>query len=243
MYIKGQLEKLFLFPLEFGGMDNELNCIFVPLGIAAIKKNMDSNIIAGLIEEGKVSQYEAKPKYIGNSFIPSEIIIRAFNPGEFTTNISVWGEENTSNEEPAKSEVTEFCINAQDSYLLAKEENCIKQFVEIYETWNNWALQLPEEVSRETNIITEAYQKIIAAFCSLDVIPQGVSYGDDCMYTSQGLNIDSIQGEGNSRIVHTTETNQDGFESKYEFHLIKDKENWLISSIKYVCSDGSYECL
>ena len=91
LYKKGKLEKLFLVPLEYGGVDNELNFVFVPLGVPEIKQNIDFNIITGLIEESKVSQYEARPKYIGNSFIPGEIVIRAYDPGEFTTTITIWG--------------------------------------------------------------------------------------------------------------------------------------------------------
>ena len=91
LYKKGQLEKLFLLPLEYGGADNELNVLYVPIGIGSMKQNIDFNVISGLIQDGTVSQYVASPNYIGKSFIPSEIVIRAYNPGEFTTSIKVWG--------------------------------------------------------------------------------------------------------------------------------------------------------
>ena len=37
---------------------------------AAIKSGIDNNVIAPLVAEGKITQYEASPEYQGSSFIP-----------------------------------------------------------------------------------------------------------------------------------------------------------------------------
>jgi hypothetical protein len=92
MFARGDLEKLFLLAPEFGGPDAAHNVLFVPVGLANIKAGVDMNILAPLIAEGKVSQYKATPKYQGDSFIPISIEIRAWNPGEFTMTINIWGE-------------------------------------------------------------------------------------------------------------------------------------------------------
>jgi hypothetical protein len=92
LFEKGDLEKLFLLAPEFGGPDAAHNVLFVPVGLAAVKAGIDTNILAPLIAEGKVSQYKATPKYQGNSFIPISIDIRAWNPGEFMMTINIWGE-------------------------------------------------------------------------------------------------------------------------------------------------------
>jgi hypothetical protein len=89
---QGELEKLFLMPLEFGGEDNPLNVPYVPIGVAAIKQGMDVNTIQPLIEAEKVSQYKAEPEYQGESFVPIAVKITAWNPGEFTATINIWGE-------------------------------------------------------------------------------------------------------------------------------------------------------
>jgi hypothetical protein len=89
---QGKLEKLFLMPLEFGGTDNVLNTLYVPIGTAAIKANIDNNTIAPLAAEGRVSRYEANPEYQGSSFIPIAIKIVARDPGEFSATINIWGE-------------------------------------------------------------------------------------------------------------------------------------------------------
>jgi hypothetical protein len=92
LFRRGDLEKLLLMPLEFGGDDNPLNTLYVPVGIAAIKSRIDNNTIGPLASEGKVTQYKAIPEYQGNSFIPIAVKIEASNPGQFSATINIWGE-------------------------------------------------------------------------------------------------------------------------------------------------------
>jgi hypothetical protein len=92
LYRRGDLEKLFLMPLEFGGEDNPLNTLYVPVGLADVKAGIDSNIIGPLVAAGKVTRYEATPEYQGRSFIPIAVTIRAHDPGEFSSTINIWGE-------------------------------------------------------------------------------------------------------------------------------------------------------
>ncbi len=92
LFRRGDLEKLFLMPQEFGGEDNPLNTLYVPVGVAAIKSGIDNNVIGPLAAEGKVTKYTATPEYQGNSFIPIAIKIVVSEPGEFSTTINIWGE-------------------------------------------------------------------------------------------------------------------------------------------------------
>jgi hypothetical protein len=92
MFRRGELEKVFLLPLEFGGQDIPDNYLFVPIGVANIKWGIDNNVIGPLVAEGKVTQYTATPEYQGKSFIPIAIKIVASSPGEFTTTINIWGD-------------------------------------------------------------------------------------------------------------------------------------------------------
>lgn len=91
LFRRGDLEKLFLMPLEFGGEDNPLNTLFVPVGLAAVKAGIDRNVIGPLAAEGNITQYTATPEYQGKSFIPIAIKIVASDPGEFSTTINIWG--------------------------------------------------------------------------------------------------------------------------------------------------------
>ena len=63
LFRRGDLEKLFLLPLDFGGEDNAVNTLYVPLGVAEIKEGIDNNVIGPLAAEGKVTKYTATPEY------------------------------------------------------------------------------------------------------------------------------------------------------------------------------------
>jgi hypothetical protein len=92
LFRKGDLEKLYLMPLEFGGEDIPPNVLYVPIGVAAIKSGIDNNVIGPLAAQGKITQYKAEPEYQGESFIPIAVNITAWNPGQFSTTINIWGE-------------------------------------------------------------------------------------------------------------------------------------------------------
>jgi hypothetical protein len=77
----GELEKLFLLPMEFGGTDDPRNIVYVPRGFVGIKSNIDMNIIKPLVADGKVTRYEATPEYQDKSFVPIAIKIVASEPG------------------------------------------------------------------------------------------------------------------------------------------------------------------
>jgi len=91
LFRRGDLEKLLLMPLEFGGEDNVHNMVYVPIGVAATKSGIDNNVIRPLAAEGKFTKYKAMAEYEGNSFIPIAIRIVASDPGEFSTAINIWG--------------------------------------------------------------------------------------------------------------------------------------------------------
>jgi hypothetical protein len=88
---RGELEKLWLLPAEFGGTDDPRNIVYVPVGFVAIKTDIDTNIIKPLVAESKITEYRATPEYQGRSFVPIAIKIVASNPGSFSTDINIWG--------------------------------------------------------------------------------------------------------------------------------------------------------
>jgi hypothetical protein len=89
---RGELEKLYLLPLSFGGQDVPPNVVYVPLGMASVKQGVDENVIRPLVADGTLTRYTATPEYSGNSFIPIAITIVASEPGSFTTTLNLWGE-------------------------------------------------------------------------------------------------------------------------------------------------------
>jgi hypothetical protein len=89
---EGKLEKLLLLPEQFGGDERRENVVYVPVGIGALKAQTDSNVIAPLAAEGKVTRYNAAPQYAGKSFVPISIKIEASDPGHFAVDLAIWGE-------------------------------------------------------------------------------------------------------------------------------------------------------
>jgi hypothetical protein len=89
LYERGDLEKVYLFPLDAGGQDVPQNIVYLPLGLGEMKNKIDGTI-SKMAEDGSVSRYSATPEYKGNSFIPSKIVVRAWDPGDFTATVEVW---------------------------------------------------------------------------------------------------------------------------------------------------------
>ena len=87
---QGDLVPVLLMPEEFGGEPVALNVVFVPAWVAEQKHRIDVGTILPLGESGKISRYSAQPAYKGESFVPSSITIRAYDPGEFTATIEIW---------------------------------------------------------------------------------------------------------------------------------------------------------
>ena len=87
---QGDLVPMLLLPEEFGGHPGEPNIVFVPAWAAEHKQTIDMGTILPLGESGKISKYSAKPAYKGDSFVPSAITVRAYEPGDFTVTINIW---------------------------------------------------------------------------------------------------------------------------------------------------------
>lgn len=90
-YKKGNLEKLYILSPIFGGSEEEYNVLYVPIGVAEIKERYD-NMVADLLEQGKVKSYNCKPEYKGKSCIPCKITIKSGKDGidVFSETIEIW---------------------------------------------------------------------------------------------------------------------------------------------------------
>ncbi len=72
----GVLERAHLFPLDGGGEDVDVNVVYVTKHAAEAKSALDRKILK-LAEQGRVADYEAAPEYIGESFVPRRIVVKA----------------------------------------------------------------------------------------------------------------------------------------------------------------------
>lgn len=89
LHRKGELVRMYLFPIDLGGQESELNCVYVPEFAAMLKERFD-NLVGDLLEAGKVDSYSAAPEYRGKSFVPSALLLEAKGEGGITERIEIW---------------------------------------------------------------------------------------------------------------------------------------------------------
>lgn len=89
LFAKGQLVKLYLMPLEFGGPDSPINTLLVPEFANNQKNNFDSKVY-DMLEKGLKLGYSANPEYKGSSFIPGKLIINVKGDKTITEVINIW---------------------------------------------------------------------------------------------------------------------------------------------------------
>ena len=92
LYAQGKLERVLLFPAEFGGKDIPQNVVFVPLGITEIKNQLNGTLTR-FVGDGLINKLTIEPEYKGQSFIPAKIKMRAWHTdkkGEFNPSIDIW---------------------------------------------------------------------------------------------------------------------------------------------------------
>ena len=89
LFNKGELTKIYIMPIEFGGMESPMNSLYVPEFVQEFKKRFDNSIEELLIKGEKIN-YSAEPEYKGKSFIPSKLIINVTGESEFKEIINIW---------------------------------------------------------------------------------------------------------------------------------------------------------
>lgn len=92
MAARGELEALLLLPEAFGGTSDQINVVYVPAGVGAVKARTDQNVIAPLAAKGTITRYSASPRYQGSSVVPIAIDVTATEPGSFSMTLKIWGD-------------------------------------------------------------------------------------------------------------------------------------------------------
>ena len=89
LYEKGELFKIYMMPLEFGGDAAAVNTLYVPKFVQEFKTKVDKKI-EDLLMDGQRLSFTAEPEYKGNSFVPSKLKIMVTGDTEFTETIAIW---------------------------------------------------------------------------------------------------------------------------------------------------------
>lgn len=95
---KGIFKPLYLIGLDFGGSSGEDNIVYVPSEFVKLKEQIDEKL-KKYIKEGNKVKFNCDLKYIGNSVVPSKIIINyTLNEvDEHKEEILIWGEKEINN--------------------------------------------------------------------------------------------------------------------------------------------------
>ncbi|MDJ0646394.1 MAG: hypothetical protein QNJ57_10470 [Flavobacteriaceae bacterium] len=89
LFEKGELSKIYMMPLEFGGEDSPENTLYVPEFVQKFKNQFDK-LVENLLLDGKKLSFEATPEYKGRSFVPSKLKLVVTGDSEFTETINIW---------------------------------------------------------------------------------------------------------------------------------------------------------
>ncbi|WP_025728232.1 hypothetical protein [Atopobacter phocae] len=88
---EGKLSELYLLPARFNGTNDARNIVFVPPVHRDLKERCDERI-EHMIQDHLVNGYTCYPKYKGESFVPSDLVIEATKGDQkvYTETISIW---------------------------------------------------------------------------------------------------------------------------------------------------------
>jgi hypothetical protein len=92
LYAQGALEKVLLFPAEFGGSETPENTVFVPHGVSEAINQITGTLIR-FFNEGLINKLSVEPEYRGKSAIPTKLKMRAWHTdkqGEFNPSVNIW---------------------------------------------------------------------------------------------------------------------------------------------------------
>jgi hypothetical protein len=252
LWRRGELRKLLLLPVEFGGQDFPPNVVYVPPLVVELKTRIDLNTIISLAQKGQVSRYAATPEYEGKSFIPSLIRITATDPGRFEATVAIWGKAVQQSgkliHEDAIVDPPAFAPESTTVEGLEPDE-FVRAFITDYERWNQFAYQLSEKLPYTylgDAAKTSAYLTTMGKFCPPGHKYQPIAFGSDSLHDNAREVVVGAERTADACVVktrHTKVISNTTLVSDFEYHLRRTGERWFLTSLLYVNEKGKYECL
>jgi len=250
LYAKGELRKLLLLPVAFGGEDIPPNVVYVPSFAVGLKDQLDQGVVSQLARDGKATRYTATPEYEGKSVVPTRIRVAATEPGHFEGAISIWGkaieDRQSSASQSHDQALPPFKLGAASVENLGPEE-LVKVFISDYDTWNRYSYQMSERDGVAGIEAAEAaYAELSRKYCLPGQVHQPISFGSDSSHDSEReaiVDVTSTEGSSLVRTRHTKTVGSVVITHDHEFHLKRTGGRWYLTSVLYVDKDGKYEGL
>ena len=89
LFEQGKIDRVYLMPLDFGGIEASINILYIPKKQADEKRKIDQEIYE-LAVDGLIKNYEANPTYQGDSFVPTSIEIKATGKQTYIRVINIY---------------------------------------------------------------------------------------------------------------------------------------------------------
>lgn len=225
----GRLHKLLLMPAEFGGEDVEVNVLYLPGVAADAKRAVDLQRVLPLARQGMITRYEARPQYLGDSFVPSLLTIDACDPGRFTAEVRIWGG---------------IAERQADTATPGTPEGVVRAFIADYHAWNEEAaatIGQPWDDARQ-DAIEAAYDKIIGRHCPPGLERQPLSYGSQSSHHPVLTRIVSVATGETDAVVRTSIPMGPHTASVHvhEFDLELHDGRWLLTGVCLVDDEGRW---
>lgn len=73
---RGLVEKVLMWPAEFGGTDDPRNVTYLPRVLAERKRAFDAEV-RRRVEAGEKLGFKVTPEYVNDSFVPARLVLEA----------------------------------------------------------------------------------------------------------------------------------------------------------------------
>jgi hypothetical protein len=120
----------------------------------------------------------------------------------------------------------------------------VTAFISDYLEWNRAALQL--ELDDPEHDIEEAeklYQVLLDKFCEPGFVGEPISFGSDSSHDPKHEKIVLEEVSGVDAVIRTSQQDEHGFVSEYEYRLRFKHNRWFLLAVDYLDADGSYPSL
>jgi len=121
-------------------------------------------------------------------------------------------------------------------------ESIVKAFIGDYYQWNDRSRTLcASNVSPEMLADAEHdYELLLSRYCKPGFRGQAIAFGFPSAHDPNREEIKETRINGDSAIVRTTKTDEDGFQADYEFILTSSDGRWFLEAVDYIDDEGRY---
>ena len=119
-------------------------------------------------------------------------------------------------------------------------ESIVRSFITDYCRWSDRANALTEkDSSLETfELIDAEYSELLDRYCRQGFRGKNTAFMSPSMHDPKTETIREVIINDSEAVVKTTKTDEDGFESDYEYSLSLDNGRWFLEGLDYIDDEG-----